>query len=81
MEKGTVYYFAQAGIERSKGFLTRVEACREGQRLMQMHNPRITLRRAIKGVRGSTVVKEMIANCAVGSGLERGVANCNKPRS
>lgn len=64
MLKGTVYYYTQAGIERGERRATETEAKDDVLFVMQRHNPRVTVRRAIAGVRGSEIVAEYFAECA-----------------
>lgn len=61
-----MYYFTQAGIERSRRFTTQEEAEHNAMLVMQAHNPRVTVRVAEEGKRGSKIVKELIAKCASG---------------
>ena len=57
MEKGTVYYFAQAGIERSKKCLTIEEAKEEAFFMAQRHNPKIYIKEAVVGTKGFKVLE------------------------
>jgi hypothetical protein len=66
MQQGTVYYFTQAGIERSKRFATLQEAQDDVFFVMQRHNPKVTVRKAIAGQRGSEIVQTLYANCYKG---------------
>lgn len=58
-----MYYFTQAGIERSKRFATLQEAEANVFFVMQRHNPRVSVRVAKVGKRGSKIVKEYFAKC------------------
>ena len=68
LPKGTKYYFFRGGTEYSEKFLTRATAMSDGlpwvKLRMQSHIPHFTLREAVVGTRGSTILDHFYANCA-----------------
>lgn len=63
MKTGTTYYYTQAGIERGARRATEAEAEKDVDNVMQRHNPRVTIRSAVAGKRGSKLVAEYFARC------------------
>lgn len=60
-----MYYFVQAGIERSKQFATLAEAEREAMVVLQRHNPKAHIKQGTPGSRKTTLVKTVVARCAI----------------
>jgi hypothetical protein len=58
-----MYYFVQAGIERSKQFATLAEAEREVFFVLQRHNAVAHIKQGTKGSRKTTLVKTVFAAC------------------
>ena len=58
-----MYYFVQAGIERSKQFETLAEAEAEVFFVLQRHNPIAHIKQGTKGSRKTTLVKTVVARC------------------
>lgn len=61
MQKGTVYYFTQAGIDRSRRFATLQQAVDNVLFEMQRHNAVVHVKQAVVGQPGSTLVKTYTA--------------------
>jgi len=57
------YYFVQAGIERSKQFVTLAEAEAEARVVLQRHNTVARIKQGLQGSKKATLVKTITANC------------------
>ena len=64
LAKGTVYFYAQAGCDFSRKCATVEEATNEVMFIMQRHNPKVTVKKAVVGVKGFEVIAVYTANCA-----------------